>query len=251
MKIRKGLVATAVAVATAISAALFGVSEVPQYTEIAATQQIRYQTAPASWEAWGPGRYLGEAMENARDRLARHQGGSYRIKQKGEDEWSRLRNLSNTVAALRDKLEHAPIASVWLVLAEMDDWKLKARGWDYNPAAYFNHPDGTLAVDIVIGTLMKRHPELTIGGVYVCRPIQGSYTLSQHSYGNAVDVFGTYSQMRLAAYDMLDLGRAGYVPVSQILWDYQNLFTGHYVYDHTNHVHFSGDPLQSGSCRRP
>jgi len=249
MKAKRRLAAGVLAAAVAVTTIIVG-GRGPKLSEIPATQDVRYQATKVTWQKWGPGRTMPDTVTFLRGKLADHKGKSFVIKERGDDSWSRARNLNNTLTILSSRVANDDLGDVWLVRARVDDFTMRVRGKDFNPAVYFDHPDATQAVDIIIGTLMKRHPDLRIGGVYACRTVTGSWTLSQHSYGNAVDVFGTKLQMDVAAKDILDLTLKGYVPASQILWNYRNLLTGHYVYDHTNHIHFSGSPLLFGPCRR-
>jgi hypothetical protein len=221
----------------------------PGWHEISSTMAIRYQAVERTAESWGQPRDMNDTLTVLRERLRNHMGGSFSIREWNSNQWSIKRNLDETILRVKDILNDTKIGDKYLVKAWSDGFQQKTRTVDINPAAYAD-TDGTHAIDIIVGTLNKWYPNTDIGGIYVCRTIAGSSNLSQHSYANAVDVFGTSAEMNNAAWGIYRMAKAGWIPVSQILWDNKNLFTGNYVYDHTNHIHFSGDPLMSGACRR-
>lgn len=253
MSMKKTMAGAVVAAALAVGA-LFGIQTEPPkdpFFELESTRRIEFQSTPKTWDTWGPAQSMDERMEVTRERLANHRGEGYRLRRAAEgQEWSRIRTLGDTMQVLQDRLRDAAVGAVWLARAVDDGFTVKSRKVDTNPA--IGYPTvGTTPIDIVVGTLKTRHPGISIGGIYSCRPILGSSTLSQHSYANAVDVFGSSEAMNAAAYDLYRMAKAGLIPVSQVLWNNKNLFTGNYVYDHTNHIHFSGDPLLSGGCSQP
>jgi hypothetical protein len=94
-------------------------------------------------------------------------------------------------------------------------------------------------------------PDISFLGAYVCKHIVGSYTMSQHSYGNAVD-FGRDSMDELydlayylvAHADELDLQ---HVIVDDRIWT-RGFGWSHYGGDRHYHVHCDFTPQYSGSC---
>ena len=246
---RKGIIASATALITGIVAAVTLTTSGSKFYEIPyVTQDIRYQAVPVNWEQWGPRSSLDGIITKIRTRMAEHRGGDFQLKARAADDWSRLRSLEETLTIFRLKLRNANPLEVWLIRAGKDGFTMRARGRDFNPAVA-TATEGTQAIDVVVGTLRKRHPNIRIGGIYACRnTVYGNR--SQHAFSNAVDVTGTTAQMWDAAKDFLALHRQGYMPVSQILWWGRNLISGNGVYNHYNHIHFSGSPLLSGACRR-
>jgi len=248
---RKTLVSVGVAVSTVL-AAVFGLrGPGDRFYEVARTQDIQYQVMPRELAPrWGWADTWDSKRDGLRERLREHQGQSYVIKPRERPEWSRARNLKNTLAILGERVRTAPVGYVWLVRALTDGYEERARKVDLNPAVAMD-TEGTVPVDIVVGTLKARFGDrVQLWGIYACRSIYSSWTLSQHAYANAADFGGTTATLSEAARYIYDLTRKDYVPVSEILWWGHNLLTGHYVYDHYNHVHFSGEPLLSGPCRR-
>jgi hypothetical protein len=88
-------------------------------------------------------------------------------------------------------------------------------------------------------------------GAYVCKNIAGSSQLSQHSYGNAVDVFfDTFAhQDRVARAVVENAGelRVYHVISGQSIWTRGVGWTGYRGVYHS-HLHVDFDPQQSGSC---
>lgn len=241
---RRGSIAGAVTAAAVALAALFGVNQALSPGGLYETKRTlwpAYQAAPRSWDKWGPTTTLDSRIHAVHDRLRKHDGESFQLKASSAKDWSVLRNLNNTMITLRDRMNHAPVGAVWFVRAKKDGYQEGIRKKDLNPAKAVA-TEGTDAIDIVVGTLRVRWPGINVIGIYSCRTtISGS--ISQHAHANAVDVVASYDYMNRVAHDMYSLTQKGYIPVSQILWNYKNMLSGNYVYDHTNHIHFSGDPL--------
>lgn len=255
---KKKLTVAAVAASTVV-AGIVAVNEPgPRFYEIPATQDINYQVMPTELAPrWGSAHPWPDERAGLRERLREHQGASYVVKPRARPEWSRARNLSNTLAVLSDRVTGAPVGQVWLVRALLDDYTERARKVDLNPAVAMD-TEGTVAVDIIAGTTFSRFPELRNSGIYNCRNIAGSGSWSQHAYsgigwrGNAIDFGGETAMLAKAARYQYDLVRKGYLPASQILWWGHNLLSGSTVYDHYDHVHTSGLPLFTGTplCAR-
>jgi len=221
----------------------------PGWREIAATQDLRYQAVPMAAEGWGP-LYtdVDEALIAMKTRLGRaaHNGEGYRMRPSTREEWSKPIPLATVVLNMEAALVKGPEGLTWMVRSEKDGYRERAHRVDINPTAYAD-TGGTLAIDIIVGTMHKEFPLLDTWGIYACRHISGSYNYSQHAWANGVDFGGPgFDYMDRAAHYMLELTQQGWLPASQILWDYRNMLTGNYVYDHTNHIHVSGSPLRTG-----
>lgn len=94
------------------------------------------------------------------------------------------------------------------------------------------------------------YPDCSFLGAYVCKHIAGTYTMSQHSYGNAVD-FGrdSMSQLYDLAYFLLgtpDLDLQ-HVIVDDRIWT-RGVGWSHYGGDRHYHVHVDFTPSYSGGC---
>lgn len=88
-------------------------------------------------------------------------------------------------------------------------------------------------------------------GAYVCKHIAGSYTMSQHSYGNAVDL-GRDSMTELVDLAHWFVDRAGDLDLQHVIVGAQIWTRGfgwsHYGGDYHYHVHIDFTPQYSGSC---
>jgi hypothetical protein len=74
--------------------------------------------------------------------------------------------------------------------------------------------------------------------VYNVRYIAGTRTWSQHSWGNALDIFGTVAEMDEIALFLESRKSAGLLPIGTILWR---------VRDHYDHIHVEGTPKMTGT----
>ena len=249
--VRGGVTAAVIAASLSL---LFGVHEpIARQTynadrayEIPATQDVKYRVADR------PPHDLIVVLHYIHTWLSRpaHRGEGYVIREIPGMEWSRKRNLHSTLHKLRERLQKAEVDDYFGIMSvhsRFHMWILKV---DVNPAKIID-TEGTQAVDIIVGTTVTKFPNIASAGIYVCRYISGSYSLSQHSYANAVDWIGSRELLASVAAYQLRLRRLGYLPASQILWNGRDTISGHSVYDHYDHVHDSGSPLLSGSCRRP
>lgn len=88
-------------------------------------------------------------------------------------------------------------------------------------------------------------------GAYVCKNVSGSNTLSQHSYGNAIDIFfDTLAQQDRVARATVENAKQlnVYHAISlQSIWTKGVGWTG-YRGDTHYHIHVDFDPQYSGSC---
>jgi hypothetical protein len=97
-------------------------------------------------------------------------------------------------------------------------------------------------------------------GVFNCRPIAGSTTFSQHSWGNAVDLFCSEEDLASIAGNVVlqatrstKANRGLPVPVAtvihhQLAWTTNNpRFHEANVQAHTNHVHVEFLPTKTGT----
>jgi len=235
-----GFKKAAVSVGTAmaiLSALLFGGGreELPRAAgayEIAATQDIGYRVADR------PPQDLGDAIAYIRNVMSRpaHQGAGYVIKEVGM-EWSRVRTLAETLDRLSERLAADEVDAYWTIMAVKDRFRMWVLKVDQNPAVVID-TDGSIAIDIIWGTISTRFDGVQNWGICACRRIAGTWTWSQHAWCNGLDVGGGTELLdRVAAYTQ-ELARRGYLPVGQTLWR----APGHY-----NHIHYSGEPLRTGT----
>lgn len=101
----------------------------------------------------------------------------------------------------------------------------------------------------VVNEFGQYHPRN--GGIYVCKDIAGSSSPSQHSYGNAVDVFFDSAYHQDIVYEAVKHGRCP-VPVAHAIsqksiWEPgagEHYYTGETHY----HLHCDFSPNYSGGC---
>jgi len=88
-------------------------------------------------------------------------------------------------------------------------------------------------------------------GAYVCKHIAGSSTMSQHSYGNAVDIFfdsfGHQDRVARAVVENHDALDVYHVISGQSIWTKGVGWTG-YRGDFHAHLHVDFEPQYSGPC---
>jgi hypothetical protein len=102
----------------------------------------------------------------------------------------------------------------------------------------------TPAVTEISAALFDRFAGLVVSwGIYNRRPIAGTLTWSQHSWGNAEDISNAAGTSRMSTLDsvyrwMVAERSAGRLPLGTILWR---------VRDHYDHIHYEGLPKQFGT----
>lgn len=123
----------------------------------------------------------------------------------------------------------------------------------------------TAAIKRVVAVLGRARidPKIKFGSVFVCKKIAGSSTWSQHSWGNAIDIFPTDGNTQAKLRDIADAvvyqathktkaNRFRKLPVSQVIdHDGRRIWSsgqGWYTYAGTTgaHIHVSGKPLKTG-----
>lgn len=250
---RKGVIAL---VTAAVAAALFSVqpSDLRQPTgsdfgpvvETAATQDIEYAIAPRSRVGFGVSGDLKEEVAAARERLQKHRGDGFQIKPKDRDDWSLILALSDALERYQERLSDSKVGRVWQIKAVIDGYQEKGAKVDADLRAIVE-TSGNDAIDLIVGSVVVRFPEVKSMGVYVCkRSTSGSW--SQHAFANAADFGGPGpwgSAQNIALLDKVNdflvwAMYSDYLPVSQVGW---RNWSGHYP----GHLHVSGAPLKTGT----
>lgn len=95
---------------------------------------------------------------------------------------------------------------------------------------------------VAIDTIKRTWPGVRIDSSVVCRNISGTGTRSQHSYGNALDLFGPGNQLE-AIYQYFNRARADYSVKTLCYRGRGGCSTGHY-----DHVHIDFHPAMTGPC---
>lgn len=122
------------------------------------------------------------------------------------------------------------------------------------PAIHVIDTNGNDKIDKVWSAVKAVFPNISFLGAYVCKRIAGTTQLSQHSYGNAVDIgAGSMDQLETIAHWVV--AKANELSVEHVIvnksiwtrgqgWHYYTGIT-HY------HVHVDANPNLSGPCREP
>lgn len=185
--------------------------------------------------------------------LAEKLGGPFRLRELQTEgaEWSAPANKNTTQKTLKGILSTGKVGEVWATDTAREP-HIVVRIVDVKPEI----PDspGTSAIDKVRWYLFTNF-NLESWGLCVCKKIAGSTSYSQHAYCNAEDYHGTATEMssaslwlaRNAAKDIQNF------PAAEIIYN-RKIWTPpeawHYyggINPHTDHIHVSGFPLQSGS----
>jgi len=119
------------------------------------------------------------------------------------------------------------------------------------PAIHIMNTNGNAKADKAWSYGKTEYKDCSFLGSYVCKYISGSSSMSQHSYGNAVD-FGRDSMSQL--YDLAHylLDHANELDLEHVIVDDKIWTRGygwsHYSGDRHYHVHVDFNPQYSGSC---
>lgn len=220
------------------------------FYEVPDTQKFRFQ-ASRTTNKWGSPRLVTGAMLQVRKAMAPHAGKGFQLDPPSKGGWGPKRSLKGAIHRMRFGLKQGHVGSVWRIRpVKNHSFVWRSRKIDIDPAKIAN-TEGTHAIDIVVGSTLHRFPNLSILGIYECRVILGTNILSQHAYGNAVDLAGSVALMDTVAHWQYKMTRRGWLPMSQLLYRGHDWFSGGSVYDHYNHIHDSGKPMLSGPCNRP
>lgn len=118
------------------------------------------------------------------------------------------------------------------------------------PALHVINTSGNKKADLAWSVGKAEFPDVSFLGAYVCKQIVGSYQMSQHSYGNAVD-FGRDSMDELydLAYYLLGHNELDlqHVIVDDRIWT-RGVGWSHYGGNRHYHVHVDFTPQYSGYC---
>lgn len=207
-------------------------------TEIPATRTTRYTHTKPVKDGWSVPKTMGNLLDATEKQLLSHKGKGYRMKREGGT-FGAVLNLHTVMNRLPEKLAGLPYNEKWVIKALVDKHLMKINKVDINPAKFIQTP-GTVAIDIIVGTVAAHFGGFTDWGICVCKRISGTYRWSQHAYCNAVDIGGTVSDLDRVASYMRSLDRQGFVPIAEVLWR---------VPGHWNHIHFSGAPLSPDGLR--
>ena len=118
-------------------------------------------------------------------------------------------------------------------------------------AIHIINTNGNVKADKAWSVAKAEYKDVTFLGAYVCKRILGTFTMSQHSYGNALD-FGRSSMSQLVQlanflYEKRDELDLQHIIVDDRIWT-RGVGWSHYGGARHYHVHIDFTPQKSGSC---
>jgi hypothetical protein len=194
---------------------------------------------------------IARLMEVAGNRV--EQGtGPFDLTQDG-DPIASNKSRAEVLDALKQALTHREIGSTFRVRNAKAVVVFVARAVTVAPDYSGDSTNGNSHADAYynwVRTVFKDY-DPRYAGAYVCKQISGSSTLSQHSYGNAVDFFFNTLDNQDKVFDAIKRGECP-VPVAHAIsrariWEPG---TGEHAYggDYHSHLHVDFLPQFSGGC---
>lgn len=194
---------------------------------------------------WSTRRPIGEVMEKAGESIEKRLK-LYKLVKDGKV----LRHGTRRwiLRGLRKALEDGNVGPTYRVWG---DGEIQFIAREVVPPLHIFDINGNDHADYCWSFGKAKYPDCSFLGAYVCKHIAGSYTMSQHSYGNAVD-FGRDNMDELwdlAHYlvNNADKIHAAHIIVANRIWSPStgwSYYGGQYHY----HVHVDFLPQYSGSC---
>ena len=195
---------------------------------------------------WSNPKDVKSASDNVILRQRKHIGKGYEMREiaKNED-WGPERTLEEVKDRLPARLDALRLGETWAVRAKSDDFTVWTRKVHIDPPTV-NTP-GTDAIDKIYAWLNENFKgRWENWGICVCKHIQGSSSWSQHAYCNALDIGGSTANLDAIAKAATAAAKNGKIPCDQVIWKGWEHVHGGNVYDHYDHVHFTGAPERSG-----
>lgn len=202
--------------------------------------QVGLKPPPDEEFTWTRPLEMDAAVRRALD-IARkpwRKGKGYRLTLRG-DTYGPVRTLKELGEGLRRRLPGTDVGDVCVVWCLANDAKVWVRTVSH-PVVPAN-TEGTPDIDWVYGLLRVQAQGLWLNwGIKVCRYIGDSWTISQHAYGNALDVHPTSMVSGDHIFNLLRDAKAGEGAnhIGTVLWR----VSGHY-----DHLHIEGNPALTGS----
>jgi hypothetical protein len=192
---------------------------------------------------------LVELDKLVRTKLEPHRGDGFQLKQRGPDhEYGHTRNLTDIVTRVHSNLKDAKIGSSFMVLADVDGYRLIARKIQVDPPV--KNTEGNDRVDVWHSAVFSKWNNCQDWGIYVCKDIVGTDEPSQHSYANADDIYHATAMRSIFNYGVQNNGKYN---IAHIIYakDIWSVGIGLHVYtgEYHGHVHTDFLPQYSGECR--
>lgn len=157
----------------------------------------------------------------------------------------------DVLARLRKAISHREIGPVFRVRKRNGDACFAARA--VVAVSDVDSTSGNTRCDVYYNWIRSNFRQYNprYAGAYVCKYVSGSRTLSQHSYGNACDIFfDTFAHQDRVARAVVanaHLLDVYHVISGQSIWTKGVGWTG-YRGEYHSHLHVDFDPQYSGSC---
>lgn len=151
--------------------------------------------------------------------------------------------------ALHDSMKRGSVGDVYSIHDRHNDEVLRTR--ECQESVKLINTNGNDKADRCWSAGKNEFPHCTFLGAYVCKHIVGTSTMSQHSYGNAVD-FGAATMAQLYSIADWMLAHQRELDIQTIIvgakvWtpaEHWHAYTGDYHY----HVHVDFQPSFAGPC---
>jgi hypothetical protein len=174
-------------------------------------------------------------------------GGPFDLTQDGE---ALRQDVSRKIVLdrLKTQLEHGEVGPAYRV---RNPKKVVFSVRETKPAWEVIDTNGNDKADAAWGAVKMVFPKVRFLGAYVCKYIAGSNNLSQHSYGNALDIgAGSMAELeRIADWfqDHSEEFHLEHIIVNRSIWTH-GVGWRYYGGDTHYHVHLDFTPSQFGSC---
>lgn len=219
---------------------------------------VRYIIRNKGQEKWSELLSLRKATKRAAERVGKRSA-PYLVYEKDHQGATQVLRWKIGLAKkqLKARLKASPPENneTWRLESEPEGFYVAVRKVQTTPLA--DEPSiGTAALKVWHQEVFGAVKGLVSWGIYACRVISGSTTMSQHSYANAEDAHGTAAQMQAAwdyTYKHRERLKVAHMIYNHKIWSSDRAsegvrpFTG--SNPHTDHLHCDFNPQRSGPCK--
>lgn len=173
--------------------------------------------------------------------------GPFSLSQDG-DIISKNKTQHEILERLYKKLDTAGVGPVYRIRDKKGEIVFTCR--EGQKAVQLINTNGNTKADQTWTAAIHEFPFISFLGAYVCKHIAGTYNMSQHSYGNAIDLGCAYDRLQEVANWFVS--RYGEYCLDHVIYK-DNIWTRgegwhHYTGEYHYHVHLDFTPQCSGSC---
>lgn len=213
--------------------------------------KVKYQLAQMDNNPnWTKPGFKGIAMARMRAR-ARKAGGPYKVKERGEDNWSNAQGLPTAMDNVGRRLTNGNVGDLVLLSCNTDRENGPVFGIRIVHVKKLTEkvppvPSCTPAIaDVWRAVWAQFGGKITSWGICNCRKIAGQSDWSQHAWCNAWDIHGTVDTMNQVAHFLMQ--NYSKLNLAYVLWQGHSLTSGNAVDDHYDHVHVDCKPTRTGT----